>query len=126
VGVPGTACTEEKERSERVVESSTNPKGEHVEENETGASVEMPKYRSHKTVWALKIAAVDDPTKPGDETDGSRVLTFTEPHYAPKRVPHAFVRKHDPKAGGYYVVYEDGYASWSPADAFETGYTRIP
>jgi hypothetical protein len=97
-----------------------------VEENETGASVEMPKYRSHKTVWALKIKAVADPTKPGDETDGSRVLTFEDPGYAPMRVAHAYVRKHDPKAGGYFVAYEDGYLSFSPADAFETGYTRIP
>jgi hypothetical protein len=96
------------------------------QEESTGqVMTEMPKYRSHKTVWALKIVAVDDPTRPGDETDGSRVLTFAEPGYAPQRVPHAFVRKHDPKAGGYFVVYEDGYTSWSPADAFESGYTRI-
>jgi hypothetical protein len=99
--------------------------GEHMEE-EVKASREMPKYRSHKTVWALKIASVVDPTNPGDETDGSRVLTFEDSEYAPMRVALAFVRKHDPKAGGYYVVYEDGYASWSPAEAFESGYTRIP
>lgn len=29
------------------------------------------------------------------------------------------------KVGGYYVVYEDGYESWSPAEAFEKGYTLI-
>jgi hypothetical protein len=95
-------------------------------EEEVKASREMPKYRSHKTVWALKIKSVVDPTNQGDETDGSRVLTFEDPGYAPMRVAHAYVRKHDPKAGGYYVVYEDGYASWSPAEAFESGYTRIP
>lgn len=27
--------------------------------------------------------------------------------------------------GGYYVLYADGYESWSPAKAFEDGYTRI-
>lgn len=26
---------------------------------------------------------------------------------------------------GYYVVYDDGYASWSPSKAFEDGYTLI-
>lgn len=26
---------------------------------------------------------------------------------------------------GYYVVYDDGYKSWSPAKAFEEGYTKI-
>lgn len=27
---------------------------------------------------------------------------------------------------GYYVVYTDGYVSWSPAKAFEEGYTKVP
>lgn len=27
--------------------------------------------------------------------------------------------------GGYYVHYSDGYESWSPAGAFEEGYTRL-
>ncbi|MCK9988658.1 MAG: hypothetical protein AzoDbin1_05130 [Azoarcus sp.] len=31
----------------------------------------------------------------------------------------------DSGVGGYYVVYEDGYKSFSPAIAFESGYTRI-
>ena len=35
------------------------------------------------------------------------------------------LKKHDPQIGGYYVVYPgDGYKSWSPAQAFEEGYTR--
>ena len=88
------------------------------------AATEMPRYRCHKEVWALKIAAVEDPTKPGNESDGSRVLSFTEP-YAPKRVDADYVRKHGPKAGGYFVVYKDGYQSFSPAEAFENGYARL-
>ena len=36
-----------------------------------------------------------------------------------------YVKKHNPQAGGYYVVYEDGYKSWSPAEAFESGYTKM-
>ena len=28
------------------------------------------------------------------------------------------------KDPGYYVVYEDGYESWSPTKAFEDGHTR--
>ena len=40
--------------------------------------------------------------------------------------PHTLAgTKHDPQAGGYYVVYADGYQSFSPAQAFEEGYTRI-
>lgn len=85
-----------------------------------GASVEMPRYRCHKEVWALKIAAMTD-----IEIDGSRVLVFAESGYAPMRVAHAYVQKHNPQPGGYYVVYKGGYQSFSPADAFEEGYTRV-
>jgi hypothetical protein len=31
----------------------------------------------------------------------------------------------NPQIGGYYVLYEDGYESFSPADAFESGYSLI-
>lgn len=89
------------------------------------ASVEMPRYRCHKEVWALKILDVIDPTKDGNESDGSRLLTFVDKDFAALRVPHDYVRKHNPQAGGYYVVYKDGYKSFSPADAFEEGYTRL-
>jgi hypothetical protein len=89
------------------------------------ASVQMPKYRCHKEVWALKISAVVDPTQPGNETDGLRILSFTDARYASIRVSGDYVRKHKPEVGGYYVVYKDGYKSFSPAEAFEDGYTRI-
>lgn len=36
-----------------------------------------------------------------------------------------YMQKHQPRAGGYFVVYKDGYESWSPAEAFEEGYTRV-
>lgn len=35
------------------------------------------------------------------------------------------MRKHKPEVGGYYVVYKDGYKSFSPAAAFDEGYTLI-
>jgi hypothetical protein len=40
-------------------------------------------------------------------------------------VDAAYLAKHKPVVGGYYVVYADGYESFSPAQAFEEGYTRI-
>lgn len=89
-------------------------------------SVQMPQYQCHKKVWALKIKEVTDPTIPGNETDGSRILHFVRDDcYGPTKVSHEYVRKHNPKPGGYFVVYEDGYESWSPAEAFEEGYTLI-
>lgn len=52
-------------------------------------------------------------------------LMFEEAGYSPIAVDANWYRKHDPQKGGYYVVYEDGYVSFSPAEAFEGGYTRI-
>jgi hypothetical protein len=98
---------------------------ERFEREHGGTATPMPRYKCHKEVWALKIADVLDPTKPGDESDGSRIIVPAEQGYAPFRVQHDYVRKHDPRAGGYYVVYDDGYTSFSPAKAFEEGYSRI-
>jgi hypothetical protein len=98
------------------------------------ASVQMPHYKCHKDVWALKIRDISDPTQPGNESDGSRLLIFEEPGYGARRVSREFVRKHLPHCedslgsrqyiGGYFVVYKDGYESFSPAQAFEEGYSR--
>lgn len=95
----------------------------------SNVAIEMPKYRSHKEVWALKITDVKRDTdlavEEGRETDGSATLFFEDTQYAPIKVDREYVRKHNPQAGGYYVVYADGYKSWSPSEAFESGYTRI-
>ena len=84
-----------------------------------------PQYQCHKKVWALKIAGITDPNA---AADGSRLLAFEEPADGPKHGPlcadGSYMTKHDPRVGGYYVIYEDGYASYSPASAFESGYAR--
>lgn len=89
----------------------------------------MPKYQCHKKVWALKIASIEFDSEraraEARETDGSATITSTESGYAPFKVDREYVHKHKPQPGGYYVVYDDGYKSFSPADAFESGYTRI-
>jgi hypothetical protein len=85
-------------------------------------SREMPRYKCHKEVWALKIRTIEDPNH---ATDGSRLLFFEEPGYSPICVEGDFMRKHKPEPGGYFVQYADGYKSFSPAKAFEEGYTKI-
>jgi hypothetical protein len=115
----------------------------------------LPLYKCHKHVRALKIKAVtkaapptiekleqilnsedDMPVKilPSGEIEvtGEReeivVGALIEPEdtsYPAFSVSRAFVFKHNPQPGGYYVVYEDGYESYSPAKAFEEGYTKI-
>lgn len=59
------------------------------------------------------------------ETDGSAMITPEEEGYAPFKVDFEYMRKHKPQVGGYFVQYEDGYKSFSPAEPFESGYTRI-
>ena len=92
-------------------------------------STEMPKYKCIKDVWALKIKSIvfdsDLASQTGRETDGSATITLEEEYYAPFKVDSSYVRKHNPVAGGYYVVYKDGYKSFSPATAFEEGYVLI-
>lgn len=94
--------------------------------DDTGAMRAIPAYKSHKIVHALKIAAIKrDGEGENREGDGSAMITPVEEGYAPFKVNHEYMRKHAPQVGGYYVVYPDGYKSWSPAEAFEGGYTKV-
>lgn len=79
----------------------------------------LPRYKSHKEVHALKIKQIES------HMDGSATITPIEAGYDSFIVPSEYVNKHCPHAGGYYVVYKDGYESFSPAVAFESGYTLI-
>jgi hypothetical protein len=81
--------------------------------------IEMPKYRSHKQVWALKIKAVHH------KDSGGALLEPHEGDYKPFEVDHGYILKHNPVCGGYYVKYQDGYESYSPAEAFEEGYVLL-
>jgi hypothetical protein len=87
--------------------------------------MEMPRYRCHKEVWALKIAKVEPDGSAPKGAAGSCIITPEDGRYAPFRVDEDYCRKHNPQVGGYYVVYKDGYKSFSPLDAFEDGYTKV-
>ncbi len=87
-----------------------------MENNENNtAVVEMPKYKCHKEVWALRIAGIS--------LDGE--LFFEGSQYAPKLMKKSWLDKHNPEVGGYYVVYKNGYESFSPYEAFIDGYTLL-
>lgn len=88
-------------------------------------SAPMPQYQCHKKVWALKISAVDRVAGQRHGDDPSYRLVVEDKGFAPILVTKKWVDKHSPTVGGYYVVYEDGYKSFSPAEAFESGYTLI-
>jgi hypothetical protein len=77
--------------------------------------IEMPKWKCHKEVHADKITRV--------VVDGDNVILHLEHGIA--QVSLSYYNKHNPMVGGYYVVYEGGYQSFSPAKAFEDGYSSI-
>lgn len=89
--------------------------------DELAAQTEMPRYQCHKKVWALKIQAITGPDAPGYPS----LITPEDDGYAAFEVNAEYMEKHKPSVGGYYVVYDDGYKSFSPAKAFEDGYTRL-
>lgn len=85
----------------------------------------MPRYKCHKEVHAIRIAAIE----PRPE-NRCFILTAAAPFEGHtfsvgedwrRRCPNNL----DLAVGGYYIVYKDGYESWSPAEAFEDGYTLI-
>lgn len=85
-------------------------------------AADAPLYRSHKTVRALKIKDVEPGRRDG--AGPGATLVFEDDRYEPLPVSETWDHKHEqPKEGGYFVIYEDGYESWSPAAAFELGYT---
>lgn len=93
-------------------------------------SKELPRYRSHKHVWALKLKAVvhnPNPDRAGRSCASSYgAMIYPEDEaYPPFAVSAEYVNKHRPQPGGYYVQYADGYLSYSPAQAFEEGYTLV-
>ena len=77
----------------------------------------MDRYKSHKEVEAFKIVnIVPLPSLKRTDLIGIGIGVT---------VDQAYIDKHKPAVGGYYVRYADGYESWSPAAAFEAGYTKI-
>lgn len=73
----------------------------------------MKKFKSHKTVEAAIITAIGIPSGVSIDIhlEGGEV----------QLVSGDWLRKHEPKVGGYFVRYASGYCSYSPADEFEGG-----
>lgn len=90
-------------------------------DEQTQEMVEMPRYKCHKEVWALKIAGISLP----QNEKGDAELGFEDRRFAPMLMAREWLDKHNPEVGGYLVVYKDGYKSFSPAEAFEDGYTLV-
>jgi hypothetical protein len=87
-------------------------------ESELAPQTPMPAFISHKRVWALKIAKVHV-----DEDGQGIALAFEGSQFALRAFTSSQLEhKPIPEVGMYFVQYEGGYFSFSPADAFEKGY----
>jgi hypothetical protein len=82
---------------------------------------QMPRYQSHKKVWALKISALEI------HEDGSATIAPEDRTYGPFKTRPEWAERFTGGESdrGYFVQYDDGFTSWSPTEAFETGYSRI-
>jgi len=79
---------------------------------------EMPKYNCTKKVHALKIKEI----KCGVDDD-SIVIHFADAEFSPLVLTKEDQKnKPVPEEGWYFVVYRDGYTSFSPPGEFEDGY----
>jgi len=97
----------------------------------------FPEYLCHKKVRAVQIAIIEQVALKDTEFDkdgkplleGGSYWIYPEPSetqsYKPFQVSAKFYDRHKPKAGGYFVVYEDGYCSFSPEVSFKNGYTEV-
>ena len=90
-----------------------------MNQNELNAQASLPQYKSHKTVEALKIKEIIR------IPEGGATIVPENENFGSFTVSEEFMAKHNPSEGGYHVRYSDGYESWSPADAFEEGYTEL-
>lgn len=81
----------------------------------------LPRYRSHKIVQALKIGAIEV------NENGSAKIAPADAGYEPFTTREGWAVRFQGGEDdlGYFVVYPDGFSSWSPTIAFEEGYAKI-
>lgn len=85
----------------------------------------MKRYKCHKEVSAMRVDRIDD-----RGVIGAALVSVGGTEEAPVDIDSvavsvAFIERHKPTAPGYFVRYDDGYESFSPAGAFEDGYSEV-
>ncbi len=93
-------------------------------DKKAGEPAAWPLYRSHKLVHAAKIERIWRSESEantiillGLRFDVGALVAFTP--------GDKLFARGEPAEGDYIVRYDDAYVSWSPAMAFEEGYTRL-
>ena len=99
--------------------------------HENQSPVPLPRYRCHKVVEAAKIDSVTmtlvDDGAPTDVIEECRSMRWLRLVGVKDQVPVSaeWYDRHKVQPGGYFVRYADGYTSFSPAAAFEEGYSPV-
>jgi len=76
-------------------------------------------YRCHKVVQAEKVVGVEM------HAGGFMARLVLDDGAIVNAPDNVFRANTQNPVGGYFVRYEDGYVSWSPALAFEEGYAEL-
>lgn len=86
--------------------------------------VQLKRWLSHKVVSAARILSVT--------AEGDSVVLHLDPEHVRDGYPRVSVPVTWPPflnngslLHGFFVLYADGYESWSPADPFESGYVDM-
>jgi preprotein translocase subunit YajC len=74
--------------------------------------MDLPRWKCHKEVEGFQI----------DRIVGNSLISADANVFV--TVSEDYMEKHKPFVGGYFVRYLDGYESFSPAEAFENGYSK--
>lgn len=77
---------------------------------------DMQQFKCHKVVRAARIDGYDTTTL---SLRVNKAIVEVE-------VGADWMQRHKPEPGGYFVVYADGYQSYSTPEAFEAGYHELP
>lgn len=84
-----------------------------------GPEPSLSRYLSHKEVRARQILNISRSIEP------SGIALINLGNFYTLKASAAWMHKYKPYPGGYLVFYADGYISFSPPEAFESGYTLI-
>lgn len=85
--------------------------------------IELPQWKRHEVVKASKITDIGPAYY--DPANDQTMLVNVHTEAGVISESESYLKRTDPRIGGYYVQCENGYSSYSPADAFEAGYKPL-
>ena len=97
-----------------------------MEQIDNSVQVQLPRWKCHKEVYADRIREIQEmdanSERASHDDSGLRWILDCAAFIV---VTNDLIARGQPQVGDYFVQYDDGYLSWSPAKPFEDGYTRI-